>query len=145
MEKFNFLEELKKGLETGDYNSEAAKKVLEINKMVESKSYKGIDLDKIEKKPAVSEEVAKEANKLAEEILAKDFKNSETLIYFREIANFEQKIHDAVFALGEYYEEIKKNMDVIGKNYTELELKLIEKISQPIDIDEILTREEFNN
>lgn len=145
MEKFNFLEELKKGLETGDYNSEAAKKVLEITKMVESKSYTGINLDKIEKKPPVSKEVAMEANKIAEEILAKDLHNTETLIYFREIKNLEKKIHDAVFELGEYYEEIKKNMDIIGKEYTELELKLIEKISQPIDIDEILTSEEFNN
>ena len=145
MEKFNFLEELKKGLETGDYNSEAAKKVLEINKMVESKSYKGVDLDKLEKKEAVSKEVALEVNKNVEDSLLIDVKNDRTLKYFADIKNLEKSIHDAVFRLGDYYEEVKKDMDVIGKNYTELELKLIEKISQPIDIDEILTSEEFNN
>ena len=144
MEKFNFLEELKKGLETGDYNSEAAKKVLEINKMVESKSYKGVDLDKIEKKAAVSKEVALETNKAVEDSIVNNVE-AKTLKYFADIKNLEKKIHDVVFELGDYYEEIKKDMDVIGRNYTELELKLIEKISQPIDIDEILTSEEFNN
>lgn len=135
----NFLENLKKGLETGDYNSEAAKKIMEISDLSETK--KGSDFEKkLEKsKPApVSEEVALEANRLAELAFEIEKKNANTYKMFAIIENFEKELNDAFFKLKEYYDLVKLRLNN-EEELTELETELLSKVTSVIDLDQILS------
>ena len=139
----NFLENLKKGLETGDYNSDAAKKIMEISELSESK--KGRDFEKrldefgLKKAEPVSEEKALEANKLAELAKAVDVKNTNAYKMLATIENYEIELNDAFFKLKEYYDLVKLRLNDNIEELTTVELELFDKVNSVIDLDRILS------
>lgn len=142
----NFLNNLKDSLDTGEFNSEAAKKILEINKLVEEKE--GISSSKFIEKyidgnraVAVDESFAIEANKLAETKYEEELKNSETLKILAEIENIEEKILKELENLNSIFNEVKSTLDEIGiDKLSPTELLLYNKVKQDIDVNLLMLK-----
>lgn len=119
----DFLEKLKNAADSGEFNSEAAKKILEINKLAESKIGNGTeaDIEKLkeslmkreassensEETKAVSEEEALELNSKYEgkmESLRKEEKKN------REIAEHENMIYQQLSTLIEIEDMVKASI-----------------------------------
>lgn len=136
-----FLNNLKNSLESGDYNSEAAKKIMQITELSETK--KGSDfenrLDGVKKSEPVSEDVANEANNIAKMVQLREKKNSELYKTFAVIENYEQELNEAFFKLKEYSDLIKIRLSNSNSEFNELENELYKKVSSPIDLDRILS------
>lgn len=103
-----FLENLKKSVEEGDFNSEAAKKIIEIDKLAEEKKNAfGLVIDRVEKSgfaKSVTEEEAAAVNSDAEKQLEKIRKQEEEN---KRIADLTNMINTQISTLIEIEDVIK--------------------------------------
>lgn len=104
----NFLEDLKNSLETGDFNSESAKKITGIVEASEKNNYSDakesleVKTKELNIEPVDSETIVK-ANKFEEEKLLKYFYEAETLKTMAAIENLKDKIKAGLFELAEIF------------------------------------------
>ena len=138
----NFLEDLKKAADTGEFNSEAAKKIIEINELATSKTGDGSPehfeklKEKVEKlyegsvKP-VTEEKALELNSKYEEEMKKIKQVDAVNTQLATLIEIEDMVKATIGDMLGYIEEIETRLsEEIGKEnsiYSELHQKM-EKI-----------------
>jgi len=130
----NFLENLKKSVEEGDFNSEAAKKILEIDRLAdEKKNAFGLVGDRIEKTgyaESVSEEEAAAINseyeKKMEEVKKQDAVNQQlaTLI------EIEDMVKASIIDMLSYAEELDDKFSKEFENEDPMFGELAQKIEQ---------------
>jgi hypothetical protein len=130
----DFLDKLKKAVDTGEFNSEAAKKINEIDKLADAKtsSFENVQ-DRLEKagfKPAVGEEEAIELNsdyeKKMEEIKKQDAVNKQlaTLIECEDMVQL--SIGDMMTFITELESKFEKEFKEKDPLFIDLSLKIEE-------------------
>ena len=145
----NFLNDLKKSLDSGgEYNSEAAKKIMEITELSESKKGDISSFIKDNKKEAVDKKTAMKVNAdvKANLVSEKEKAEIEVLKLISFVKNLEKKVYDSINDLSEAYDKISSKLYPKRDEFTENEQNLFDLVSSPIiDIDRILNNEEYRN
>jgi hypothetical protein len=132
----NFLENLKKSVEEGDFNSEAAKKIIEVHKAVDNvTSTRALDFafEVANKEGAIKTLTEEEAlvlnteyEKEMERIKKVDLANSQLAI----LTEIEEMVELSISDMISFVKELK---DKFGKDFEEQDpayLKLLEKINK---------------
>jgi len=104
----DFLEKLKNAVENEEFNSEAAKKILEINKLAESKIGNGTeaDIEKLKESLMKREASSEESSKYEEKMKAlKDEERKN-----KEIADHENMVHQQLITLMDIEAMVKASI-----------------------------------
>jgi hypothetical protein len=129
-----FLDDLKKSVETGEFNSEAAKKIIEVNKLADEKEKQNpfkLVIDRIEKsgfaESATEEEAIvlnSEYEKKMEEIKKQDAVNKQlaTLIEIEDMVK--ATINDMMSFVDELEHKFEKEFDAEDPMFGELNQKI---------------------
>jgi len=129
-----FLEDLKKAVEIGEFNSEAAKKINEVNKLATIKT--GTDeLDKIYSKEnikSVTEEEATVINSEYEKKMLEIKEKDLNLQQIKTLIDIEETVRLSINDMAEFIQTLEESFDRSNSNYIELFTE-IDKIKTKYD------------
>jgi len=134
MEGSNFLDNLKNAVDKGEFNSEAAKKIIEIDKLAdEKKNSFGLTQDRLEKSgfaEAVSEEEAIVLNSEYEKEMEKIKKQDAVNKQLATLIEIENMVKASIDDMSSFVDELEQKFEKEFKEGDQMFAKLYTKLAE---------------